>query len=254
MKKILYFFIVFIFPFFTQAANIDTTVYGVRIVSGYNKNIFPPDWQNEPVSATGKQISASELNRTKQVVIKALKKYPGSLLSLTLKNVYLLKYMSFFNVEFGGTNSTDAVYLSNDGEQNGYTDAYIEQTFHHEYSSILFRDYPSLIDTLSWKKQNERGFDYNDPENGVGAIRQNESSQGLSTELAKKGMLTQYAMSSLENDINTIAQNLFRPVPEFWRIADSYPRVQNKVKLLIAFYGKLNPGFTEKYFRSFNQY
>jgi hypothetical protein len=159
--------------------------------------------------------------------------------------------MKFFNVGYGGTNSLDAVYLTANGVDAGYTDTYIEQTFHHEFSSVLFRDYPSLLDTIEWKKANDPTFDYNDPESGVGAIRSGRSSQVLDTALAKYGFLTEYAMSSLENDVNTLAQNLFVPEQNFWKFVDRYPGVSKKVKLLIAFYGKLSSQFNEQYFRAF---
>ena len=254
MKMLLKLFIVLLFPISVFAANKDTIVVnGVIIESNYSKAIFPESWQGGSINATGEQITLDESKRAEPIIARALKKYPKDLLSLTLKAVYLIKSMKFYNVGFGGTNSSDAVYVTDDGETNGYTDFYIEQTFHHEFSSVLFRDYPSLIDTVTWKQQNDPGFDYNDPENGVGAIKNNESSQGLDTILAKKGMLTQYAMSSLENDINTLAQNLFRPEKNFWSIADNYPRVGKKVRLLIAFYGKLSSMFTEQYFRTFEK-
>lgn len=241
-------------PASVLATGPDTTIInGVHIVSEYSEAIFPESWQEAPVNATGEQITHDELKRTQLIIEKALHKYPQNLLTITLKRVYLLKSMKFYNVVFGGTNSSDAVYVTNNGEALGYSNSYIEQTFHHEFSSILFRDYPTFLDTITWKRQNDPGFDYNDPENGVGAIKNNESSQGLNTELAKKGMLTQYAMSSLENDINTMAQNLFSPAPDFWEIADKYPKVGMKVKLLISFYGKLSSIFNEQYFRSFNK-
>lgn len=254
MKNTYYLTLFLFFPLSLTASNSDTIlVNGVSVISEYSPKNFPEKWRTDPINAKGEPINSLESKRAELIIIKSLKKYPEALLNATLKAVYLVKSISFFNVNFGGTNSTDAVFISSNGESNGYTDIYIEQTFHHEFSSILYRDYPSLIDTLSWKKQNEPGFNYNDPASGVGAIKNNESSQGLNARLAEKGMLTQYAMSSLENDINTLAQNLFRPYPDFWKITDKYPRVGNKVRLLINFYGKLNPIFTEQYFRSFSK-
>lgn len=236
-----------------HAAPIDTSIRGVEVYfNAGTTDAFPASWQTAPTNAASSPISKSEINRSKTVMVASLEKYPHGLLDLTLNAVYFFKDMSFFNVGFGGTNSTDAVYLTNDGETNGYTDFYLEQTFHHEYSSILFRDYPSYLDTNAWKKANIAGFDYNDPEAGVGAIRNNESSQGLDSLLCSKGFLTQYAYSSMENDINTIAQNLFVPEENFWTYADKYPRIKQKVKLLIAFYGKLDKRFTETYFRKFD--
>lgn len=97
------------------------------------------------------------------------------------------------------------------------------------------------------------GFDYNDPYEGVGAIRNNESSQDLDSALSAKVFLTQYALSGIENDINAIAQNLFRPDEKFWGFVKYYPRIKKKVSLLISFYHKIDPVCTEANFRRFDQ-
>lgn len=243
---------IIILPLQSFANPADTTIKGVQVSFRYSLSIFPSSWQTAPVSAAGTPIDASEINRSKMVIARALNKYPVATLQANLKKIYFLKSMEFFAVGYGGTNSTDVLYLTNDAVENGYTDAYIEQSFHHEFSSILLRNYTSWLDTIAWKKANIPGFDYNDPEAGVGAIRNNESSQTLDSALCKKGFLTQYAYSGLENDVNTIAQNLFMPEADFWAYADNYPRIRQKVKLLIAFYNKIDPAFTETYFRKFD--
>jgi len=230
----------------------DTTIQQVKVVFEYSADIFPDDWRNERIDAQGQQIAIEEISRSKQVAIKALNKYSTTLLSYNLKGLYFLKSMKFFGVSFGGTNSSDALYLTNNGITLGYTDAYIEQTFHHEFSSILFRNYARFFDTTAWKKANDPSFDYNDPESGVGAIRNGRSSQVLDTSLAKYGFITEYAMSSLENDLNTLAQNLFLPEQSFWNIVDKYPKIKTKIQLLIAFYNKLDDRYTERYFRAFD--
>lgn len=242
-------FFITILPLHSFANPADTTIKGVLVSFRYSLSIFPSSWQTAPVSAAGTAIDASEINRSKLIIARALNKYPAALLQGNLKTVYFLKSMEFFAVGYGGTNSTNTLYLTNDGQDNGYTDTYIEQSFHHEFSSILFRNYPSKIDTIAWKKANIAGFDYNDPEAGVGAIRNNESSQSLDSALSAKGFLTQYAYSGLENDVNTIAQSLFCPEKEFWYFVDRFPRIKQKTKLLIAFYNQLNPQFTENWFR-----
>jgi hypothetical protein len=229
----------------------DTTIQGVNIRYSYAPSIFPEAWRDAPISASGEKILPGEINRTRSIIGKALKKYPTSVLDDNLRNIYFLKTMTFYNVGYGGTNSTDAVYLTDDGIALGYTDNYIEQTFHHEFSSILFRNYTGSLDTTAWKKANIPGFDYDDPENGVGAIRNNKSSQEIDSLYCRKGFLTQYAQSSIENDVNTVSQNLFLPTKEFWEIADRHPRIQKKISLLISFYNKINAAFTESYFRNF---
>jgi len=228
----------------------DTVIQGVSIQFNYTASIFPDSWLIPEINAHGYPIAAGEISRTKSIMIMALAKYPDPLLSAELRAVYFLKSMSMYDVPFGGTNSNDAVFLTNNGIDQGYTDRYIEQTFHHEFSSILFRNHPSFIDTVSWKEANIPGFDYNDPEAGVGAIRKDRSSQDLDTALSSKGFLTQYAYSGIENDINTLAQNLFKPADGFWDIVNHYPRIEKKVNLLIHFYSKINPMFTKEYFLS----
>lgn len=240
------------FPILAFAEMRDTTVQGVLIESLYRVSIFPESWQGGSINAEGEQISDFEMKRAQPIMIVALKKYPVDLLRYNLHTVYLLKSMKFFNVGYGGTNSSDAVYVTSNGASLGYTDIYIEQTFHHEFSSILFRNYIRFLDTTEWKKANDPTFDYNDPESGVGAIRNGRSSQVPDTSVAKFGMLTEYAMSSMENDVNTLAQNLFLPDKNFWMIVDRYPKVYKKVRLLIAFYNKISSVFNEQYFRSFS--
>lgn len=229
---------------------VDTTLKGVSVNFRYSVSIFPGSWQVAPINAQGKQIAASEIERSKLVMTKAFSKYPAALLQKELQAVYLLTSMKFYDVEYGGTNSTDALYLTNNGISMGYTDLYLEQTFHHEFSSILYRNHPLFLDESAWIQTNMPRITYNDPENGVGAIRNKQSSQDLDTNLCKKGFLTQYALSGMENDINTFAQNIFSPYPGFWAIVDKYPRINKKAKLLIAFYNKIDPQFTETYFRN----
>lgn len=230
----------------------DTTIRNVLIQFSYTAEIFPASWHSPAIHAKGEQIDASETERTKRVMAAALSKYPEELLQVSLRAVYFLKTMSMYNVGFGGTNSTDAVYLTNNGAETGYTDFYLEQTLHHEYSSILFRNYPSLLDTIAWKEANIAGFDYNDPEAGVGAIRKNQTSQDIDTALCRVGFLTQYAYSDMENDINTIAQNLFKPSPGFWNVVNEYPRIREKVRILMNFYNRLSRKFTPGFFMKMN--
>ena len=252
MKGVFIIALLLLSPVIIMANNFsDTTIQGVNIIFTYKSSIFPESWLAADINATGNPIESKEIKRTKLIMAAALHKYPEALLSRELKAVYFLKSMTIFNVGFGGTNSNDAVYLTNSGIDSGYTAFYLEQTFHHEFSSILFRNYPSLLDTVSWKAANKAGFDYNDPEAGVGAIRNNQSSQDPDSILCEAGFFTQYALSGLENDINTIAQNVFKPAGNFWEMVNRYPRIKTKVELLIKFYASLNPQFTKQYFMRF---
>jgi hypothetical protein len=233
----------------TSANFSDTSIRNVALVFKYSADIFPSSWRSDPINAHGSPIAPEEIMRTENIAVRAIRKYPENLLAANLKTVYYLKDMRFYNTDFGGTNSSDNLYLTNDGIGQGYTDDYIEQTFHHEFSSILFRNHPEYLDTSNWNNANMPGFIYNDPSAGVGAIQSGQSSQDIDTLLCKKGILTQYALSALENDLNTIAQNLFCPDKNFWKSVDKYPKIKTKVSLLIDFYNKFSPVYSEAYFR-----
>ena len=249
-----FFGLCFLIPFCLSAQHFDTTIRKVPVGFIYTKDIFPESWRDAPINATGYQVEYNEIARSKIIIARALVKYPESLLEHNLKHIYFLKDMKFYDVGYGGTNSNDAVYLTNQGPARGYTDRYLEQTFHHEFSSVLLRNYSSLLDTTAWKDANIPGFIYNDPENGVGAIRNNQSSQDLDSVLCEKGVLTQYGGSSIENDVNTFAQNLFCPEKNFWQEVERYPRIRRKADLLIHFYNALNAMYTELYFRKFDKH
>lgn len=239
-----------LFHLFCFSQKEDTIVRGVKIDFNYSLSIFPAEWQASPVNAHGEAMDRREIQRAKMVMNRALSKYPQDMLEKNLRSIHFLGMMKFFDVPYGGTNSNSAIYLVNNGKALGYTSRYLEQTFHHEFSSILLRNYSQYIDTNAWKSNNATGFTYNDPENGVGAIRNNESSQDLDSFICEKGLLTQYATSSIENDFNTFAQNLFLPERDFWKYVDQYPGIKNKVEIMISFYNRISPVFTETYFRN----
>ena len=253
MTKYILFYLLLSSPSCLAAQNVDTTIRKVYIGFAYSTDIFPESWRPEPISGSGHPIERGEIQRSKTIIAKALSKYPDIIFEDNLKAVYFLKDMKFFDVAYGGTNSPSAVYLTNQGVASGYTDKYLEQTFHHEFSSILFRNHPSFLDTNAWKGANAFNFTYNDPENGVGAIRNNQSSQELDSVLCLKGVLTQYGGSSIENDVNTFAQNLFCPEKNFWNYVDRFPRIKQKANLLINFYSRISAVYTEQYFRKMDK-
>ncbi len=250
MKKKIHLFCIVLLNCSVSFANFtDTTIRGVAVVFNYTPAIFPDSWRTEQINAFAVPINPEEIERTKNMAIVSLYQYPVAMLASNLKAVYYLKEMKFYNTPFGGTNSSGNLYLTNDGFSNGYTNDYLEQTFHHEFSSILFRNHPEFLDIAAWNKSNVPGFIYNDPADGVGAIQKNQSAQNIDTALCRKGILTQYALSAMENDLNTLAQNLFCPNKDFWKVVDKYPRLKTKVLLMISFYNKFSAVYTENYFR-----
>lgn len=176
-----------------------------------------------------------------------MKRYPAKVLS-NLVRVQIIKGINFYGQPYGGTNSNDTVFLDVDGIENGYTDMYLSDAFHHEFSSILLRKFPSFLNQKDWSATLPKDFKYSS--GGVNAIAEGTASTSLDEALAAKGFLSQYSMSAQEEDFNMIAENLFTGGKEFWAVVDKHPKAAAKVKLVINFYNKLDKTFTEKAFRS----
>lgn len=241
-------------PFIAFGHSIETGKYidkttGVEIIWKWEKqeNIYPSSWYVSPVNGEAIALSDKhEISRSLDAIKKALKKYPSAIITSNLKKIYLLSGMHFYGVPYGGTSSSNTVYIGNQGENNGYTDHYLEQVFHHEFSSILLTNYEKDFPSNEWNGLLPKGMEYG--KGGAEAIINKQDSYKNEKQYHEKGFLCQYSTSSQEEDVNTIAENLFISSPDFWSITDKYSILKKKRDLLIAFYSKIDPIFTYEYF------
>jgi len=161
-----------------------------------------------------------------------------------LIEVYVFGLLEFFQEGYAGTYYDQTLYMSNSGIKEGYTNGFIEQTFHHEFSSMLWYAHPELLDTVAWKKLNK--LDYGD--GGIQALIDDNDSQTFEAYYNERGFLFQYGASDLENDINSFAENLFAPTIEFRDALKNYPVLRKKMALLISFYMSLDPSLNSSFF------
>ncbi len=209
--------------------------------------MFPHNWYNKKINPRAAPLDALERERMINILDRAFSKYPDHILKDNLNRVYAVKSLTFYDVPYGGTNSGNTVYLADYSSSHASSDHFLEGVFHHEFSSILMRSCVSFFDEKEWKKNNPAGFLYG--KGGVNAILNGEASLAFDPSLFDQGFLNKYSQSALEEDINVFAQNLFTGGSGFWSIADEYPRIRKKAGLLIAFYHRIDPVFTEDYFR-----
>jgi hypothetical protein len=224
--------------------------YGIKVDFTVDDHTFPDSWKTKEINARAIPLDTSEYERSKKMALKALNKYPVDVIKKNLVKICFVHRMEFFGVSYGGTNSNNVVYLSNRGVKEGYTDEWLEQTFHHEFSSILWRNFKFLFDEKSWLANND-SIHYG--KSGKDAIKTGKDSKQFDFELNKRGVLTEYSMASLEEDVNVFSENLFRCTKGFWELGNIHERIKNKTRLIIQFYHGINPFFTEEYFRKISE-
>ena len=219
----------------------------VEIATQLDSQMFPPTWTVPPVNASAKPIAASELERALACTRRAFAKYPAQMLTANLNRVYLVNDLRFSGIMAGGTYSTDTVFMSVDTKSEGFSDDYIEGTFHHEFSSVLYYLYPRNFREKEWNAANPKGYKYN--ESGTDAVKEGKDSEAYDPELSKKGFLSQYASWSQEEDFNTIAAAMFAGDENLWAEFDRHSPIESKVKIMIDFYAALDKTFDETFFR-----
>jgi hypothetical protein len=237
--------------FFVSASTVsaqDTVMDGVRVAFCSEKKMFPARWYCKKVDARAAALSQSELPRAKAILHKALSKYPAGMADHYLDRVYILKSLQFYGYPYGGSYTKKTIYLTLDETNLLNTDKFLEERFHHEFSSILWRENYRKLDLEQWQAFNPNGFVYG--EGGLDAIRSGIASMDTDPGYFDIGFINRYAMTEIEQDINVMAQNLFTGGPGFWEIVDAKERIREKVLLLIGFYHSLDPMFTEEYFRN----
>jgi hypothetical protein len=178
----------------------------------------------------------------------ALKKYPQRLIAANLKSIYVLHTLEYSGISASGTNSRGQVYLANRGSGEGFTDCWVERTFHAEFSSILLRNFPRHLDKARWEAVNGMAFKYG--LSGVQAVREGKTRKSFDASLHPQGFLYQYAKSSLENDFNSIAEQLFLGDGRFWAVVTTHLRLRNKTDLAVEFYKRTDAAFNGPFFKS----
>lgn len=221
--------------------------YNIELIFETENNMFPQNWYGGKVDAFISSLDKDEQTRSLKIIQKTLAKYPDNFIKRHLKKIYVLHTIQFFGQKFGGTYSIekDAIYLSNKGINLGYTDNYIERTFHAEFSSILFNTYPHFFLKDDWIKNSL----FKHGNSGVTALKNGNSNTDFSEDFHIKGFLNQYASSSIENDFNSFAKNIFCNKRSFWKITQKNYLIREKKDLIIYFYHSLDNQFNESFFK-----
>jgi hypothetical protein len=208
------------------------------------QSIFPKTWQTAEIQPIANPINPSDEATCVETVKRALSKYPAKLTEANLKTVYIAQNLSFYGLNYGGTNCVDSLYLTLFPVKNDSISLrFLERALHHEFSSILLRNYNRLFPTSAWIAANPPDFQYRG--DGTQSLREGTASTKFDEKLNEQGFLAQYSTSSIEEDFNMFAESILSGDPEFWKIYDKNPAVAKKADLTIAFYNRIDPSFNK---------
>ena len=241
----------------------NTNDSGVEFPS--DESFLPLSWLKEPIEAEIEPLDVELRKEARSILKRGLEKYPDEMIERFLDGVYVVGSLRFYDVGYGGTYMANArrivlVY------RESFDPTGFEQRFHHEFSSILLKKNEARFDEERWRAGNRPAFVYRAP----GVIEQQSGDRSeatkvlaaeqertggsgssllaLRTDLMRDGFLTHYNQVSIEQDLNETAAHLFTN-PDLWSYCREYPRIDQKVDVLIDFYRTLHPDLDRMRFR-----
>jgi len=201
--------------------------------------LFPKAWVKGKIKAKADSPDRFKIATDTTEIKLAVSKYPQNLIQKEIRNIYLVGNLRFSGVYFTGTISDNVLYIASKANKD------IQRTFHHEFSSILLRNYAPFSFETKWKKISPELLNCK----STTAIKNGYFSLEHNATLLNKGYLSAYSLSNWENDFNMYAEYIFSGDQHFWNLVDDYPLIKKKTKLVIDFYQQVDPVFTENYFR-----
>lgn len=187
-------------------------------------------------------LSSSELATGKEMVRRALAKYPIRLIKANVDCIYLQRTLCEKRdgawEEIAGYADHRSIFLA---QRTRYDALFREAVFHHELCHLLQRAYDTRFTREAWLTYNRDGFSY---------LKGAGDSPDLVLKYLADGFLCSYGKNAYEEDMCTYAMWLFTRSDSLLKLASQYPRVQAKADLLSAFYESIDPLFTADYFRN----
>ena len=230
-----------------------------------DRSFLPKTWVTAPIDATMEPLKKELHDEASGIINAALAKYPAKLRERFLQGIFVVGGLRFYDVGYGGTymaNSRRIVLVYRESfEARGF-----EQRFHHEFSSLLLKQNESLFEAERWTSANDPDFSYRaggvveeqdgDRSEATKVLQAEQKKTGgsgssllqLDIVLMEDGFLTPYNMVSIEQDLNEMAAHLFTN-HELWEMCRRYPRIDQKVDVLIDFYRRLDKSMDRLFFR-----
>jgi len=219
--------------------------YNIQIIYNVGSDFLTKEAQQPPKNGKAPQIECFEIARFARLLPQILQQYPMKLISTNISAIKLTKQLVFYGVKYGASYTGDVIYLSNNGYGNGFTDFYIQQSFHHEFSSLLMRNYNFPVQ--KWLDANKPGFQYTIDFESVIASIDEDTDLGGEIQYYQNGVIAKYSYTTYENDFNLFAQMVFNEPERLKELVKKYPIIKKKYLIVKEFYLSISPFFAETF-------
>lgn len=219
--------------------------YGLDIVRLRDKKDLPSSVvfkmkdgeEHVEISKLGDRLYFTYLN----ILKRALGKYPSDLIKNTLTKVYIGGPYSENDAVIVGMYEKTNIYLFYNHKWGDNTPLFLEQTFHHEFSSILVKQYN--FPAFDWLKLCPPTFSYIINPKKIDKYMNTVGSYAATESMLRDGVVSAYGMVNAENDINTYAETIFTQPEKMKEYIARYPVIAKKYKMLEKFYLDISPEF-----------
>ena len=244
-KNIIHDYYIYYFTDYKKALAQLGTKYGLEIQYKVGPDFIDQQGQLPPINGKATQLDDFGIARFSIVLPKVLGQYPNVVIRDNLKYIKLSKTVSFYGVNYGGSAFGNILYLTNMGRDEGFTDFYLSQTFHHEFSSILMKQYK--FPAQKWMAANPPDFKYDsDFKDVLSSIQQDRDLKG-NEYFYKQGVMSKYSYTTMENDFNLFAQTVFNEPERMKMLINKYPLIKAKYEIFKGFYLSISPKFAKTF-------
>ena len=202
----------------------------------------------EQYGARVTEYTAPGLNRTIELIIAQLARYPDQMLRDNVSTVIVLGSLEAANgARGGGTYSVAArcLYIVGVIDDTALSERAVAGAVHHELSSLILMNHRDRFPEEQWLRQNPPDFryDYGPGGGGSAAVAAGKDGRQPTIELLQQGFLNRYSQTTMEDDYNQIIEVLMLSPETFEQARRPYPRLFNKMQLAMQFYKDCYPEF-----------
>lgn len=215
--------------------------FGVTVQYRIGPDFLPAEWREQPTNGRVEPIGERELATILHSLPSWLEKYPAGVLRANLTGVRLASTLQFYGTDYAGTASDSFVYIVDRGRREGFDGAFLERTFHHEFSSVLIYHHPFPI--YDWVDANPDGFQYLTEWDEVLDIMERRPNLNGDPKLYSQGLLAEYGRTNLENDVNLYAEVTFAEPQRMRQLVQQYPLIRAKYRILKSYYMGVDSAF-----------